>query len=195
MDTRSRVAGILDDAASGSSGVDRTMDLLVPLVYDELRKIAQKARRDLPATPTLATTALVHEAYLRCIDDTRITRGGKAYFFGALSRAMRQLLIEAARRRETEKRGAGVPPVTLDDKLPGEGEQLEAFAESLLDLDRALLELEEKNPRLVRVVECRYFAELTVEETAAAVGVSPRTVKTDWSLARAWLARRLKDGP
>jgi RNA polymerase sigma factor (TIGR02999 family) len=156
---------------------------LVPVVYDELRRMAHgqlaRERRD----PAIQTTELVHEAYLRLVDDARVTRRGRAYFFGAAARAMRQVLIDAARRRGAAKRGGGEAPLTLEEGHVA----VDAFAAELLDLDVALAELETKSPRQVRVVECRYFAGLSVEETAAALDVSPRTVKSDWALARAWL--------
>jgi hypothetical protein len=120
-----------------------------------------------------------------------VTRQGRAYFFGAAARAMRQVLIEAARRRNAIKRGGGVAPVTLGDDHVG----VDAYASELLDLDRALTELERRSHRQARVVECRYFGGLSVEETAAALDVSPRTVKSDWALARAWLYTALRDAP
>jgi RNA polymerase sigma factor (TIGR02999 family) len=181
---REEITALLDPAGPGGSEV---MDRILPLVYGELRRIARSQRARGPSTPTLRTTALVHEAYLRCVDDTRVTRQGRAYFYAALARAMRQVLIEAARRRETGKRGGGAHPLTLDE----ETQAVDAYADELLDLERALEELESRNPRLVRVVECRHFSGRAVEETADALQVSPRTVKTDWAMARAWLRRRL----
>ncbi len=163
------------------------LDDLVPLVLDELHAIARRqlARERHPVT--LQTTALVHEAYLRLVDDERVTSRGRAYFFAAVARAMRQVLVDAARRRNAVKRGGAVPLVTLDGaELP-----VDAYASEILDLDRALEELARLNPRQTRVVECRFFGGMSVPETAAALGVSERTVKGDWTLARAWLYRTL----
>jgi RNA polymerase sigma-70 factor, ECF subfamily len=166
------------------------LESLVPLIYDELRVMAQRQLARESRNVTLQTTELVHEAYVRLVDDTRVTRRGRAYFFGAAARAMRQVLIESARRRGAAKRGGGAPLVTLDDELAG----VDAYAAELLDLDRALGELERESPRQARVVECRYFGGLSVEETAESLGVSPRTVKSDWAMARAWLYAALQ-GP
>lgn len=163
------------------------LEQLVPHVYEELRRLA---RRQLAREQhvTLHTTELVHEAYLRLADETRVTRRGRAYFFGAAARAMRRVLIDAARRRGAARRGGGVAPLTLDDGAVA----VDAYAAELLDLDRALAELEQLNERHARVVECRYFGGMSVEETAEALGVSPRTVKSDWALARAWLYATLQ---
>lgn len=136
---------------------------------------------------TLQTTALVHEAYLKLVDDSRVTRQGRAYFFAAAARAMRQVLVDAARRRGAAKRGGGVPLMTVDSG----GERVDAYASELLDLDRALEDLGRRNPRHMQVVECRFFGGMNVEETAVALGVSVRTIKADWALARAWLYRFL----
>lgn len=142
---------------------------------------------------TLNTTALVHEAYLRLVDQTRISEKGRTYFFGAAARAMRQVLVDYARRRNALKRGGDRVRVTLqEDRLA-----LDQLATDLIDLDDALKELSALNPRHVRVVECRYFAGMSVTETAEVLDIAPRTVKRDWMLAKAWLyeALRGQDAP
>jgi len=113
---------------------------------------------------------------------------GRAYFYGAAARAMRQVLVDAARKRNAVKRGGGISVVTLDDDATA----VMTYAGELLELDDALKELEKHNPRQARVVECRYFGGLGVDETAAALDVSPRTVKSDWALAKAWLFDELR---
>jgi RNA polymerase sigma factor (TIGR02999 family) len=173
-----------------ASGDLPTLDLLVPLIFDELRAIARRqlARED--GLVTLQTTELVHEAYLRLAGDSRVTQLGRAYFYAAAARAMRQVLVDAARRRKARKRGAGVTPLSLDENMAA----VEAYGEELLDLDDALQRLESRNSRHARVVECRFFGGMSVEDTAEALEVSPRTVKSDWALARAWLFDELKGG-
>jgi RNA polymerase sigma factor (TIGR02999 family) len=165
-------------------------DPAVELLYDELRTLAhaQLARESGP--PDLRTTELVHEAWLRLADDERVLSRGRAYFFGAAARAMRRILIDAARRRNALRRGGDRIRVTL-----GEADAaVEAHATELLDLDRALTELEAESPRLAQVVELRFFGGLSVEETAEALEVSPRTVKGDWAVARHWLRDALQAG-
>ena len=179
------------------SGEPPTLDQVVPLIFDELRDLAHGLLAGEHPNVTLQTTALVHEAYLRLVDDDRVTGRGRAYFFAAAARAMRQILIDAARRRGALKRGGDAPVAALDDDAPfasldDDGARVDAYASELLDLNRALDELELRNPRQMQVVECRFFGGLSVEETAAALGVSPRTVKGDWALARAWLYRVLR---
>lgn len=162
----------------------------VALFYDELRVLAHRQRAGEGGHATLHTTELVHEAWLRLAGDDRIVARGRAYFFGAASRAMRRVLVDAARRRGAAKRGSDPVQVTLGDAvIPMEGP-----AADLLDLDRALSALEAEHPRLARVVELRFFGGLSVEETAEALEVSPRTVKGDWALARAWLHEALEGG-
>ena len=171
-----------------ADGVD-PVERIWPLIYDDLRAMAHRQlRRERPGH-TLATTALVHEAYLRLVDSTQVAQKGRAYFFAAAARAMRQVLIDYARRRRRVKRTPGEDPVPGPEQIG-----IAEFAADLLDLDGALAGLTQRHPRPARVVECRFFGGLTVEETADALGVSPRTVKGDWALAKAWLFRALHGG-
>lgn len=164
------------------------VDRLVPLLYEELCELAHRQlARERPGH-TLQTSALVHEAYLKLSDDSEVARRGRSYFFAAAARAMRQVLVDHARRKRADKRGGGADFVTLDDQVG----QADAFTSELLDLDEALVALAEHNPRHARVVECRFFGGMSVEDTAQALGVSPRTVKNDWALARAWLYDALR---
>lgn len=159
-----------------------------PLVYEELRELARRhlarERRD----HTLQTTALVHEAYLRLVDDTQVGSRGRAYFFAAAGRAMRRVLVDHARRRGAIKRGSNMRPLQLDEIEIA----IDSFADELVELDAALERLAALNPRHAQVVECRFFAGMSVEETAQALDVSARTVKYDWALARAWLYDTLR---
>ena len=165
-----------------------TLDLLVPLIFDELRLMARRQLRREHGQVTLQTTELVHEAYLRLAGDSRITRLGRPYFYAAAARAMRQVLVDAARRRKAEKRGGQVRVVSLDDRLAS----ADSYGLELLELDDALHRLESRNSRHARVVECRFFGGMSVEDTAEALELSPRTVKSDWALARAWLYDELR---
>ena len=165
-----------------------TLDRLVPMVYEELRSMAHRQLVGDRESATLQTTALVHEAYLKLVGDAGVTGRGRAYFYAAAARAMRQVLVDRARRRHAAKRGGGARPVTLDERATA----ADAYAVELLDLDRALEKLAKRAPRQARVVECRYFGGLSFEETAAAIGVSVRTAKYDWDMARAWLYNLLK---
>lgn len=177
---RTRVTSFVRTADTVGGG---TPEPLVGLVYDELRAIAHRQLMRERRGHTLQTTALVHEAWLKLVDGTDVGRRGRAYFFAAASRAMRQVLVDHARKRMAGKRGAGEAPVALDDIQVA----VDAFAVELMDLDRALDRLAELNPRHARVVECRFFGGMSMEETADALGLSVRTVKYDWALARAWL--------
>jgi RNA polymerase sigma-70 factor, ECF subfamily len=163
-------------------------DQLLPLVYDELRRVAHRHLARERRQRTLSTTGLVHEAYLKLVDQTQVPVKSRAYFFAAAARAMRQVLVDGARRRGRLKRGAGEAPLNLDDFQVS----VDDFAAELRDLDEALERLAALFPRQARVVECRFFAGLSVEETAEALDLAPRTVKRDWSLARAWLYRELR---
>lgn len=164
-------------------------------VYRELRDLAHSRMSHERAGLTLQTTALVHEVYLRLMKDPQVRWENPRHFFGAAAEAMRRILIERARRYATHKRGRGRKRMDLDVAvdagavLGGNGPSEEVLA--MLELDDALAELKAKDQRVGEVVMLRYFAGLSVEETAAALGGSARTVKRDWAFARAWLARRL----
>ncbi len=170
-----------------ASGEREAFDQLVPLVYTDLRKIARLQLRRMRPGRTLETTGLVNEAYLKLLDAGRVDWNDRDHFFAVAASAMRQILIDHARYLTREKRGGQLPTLQLDDVA----HVLAHDAQDLLDLDRALERLAERNPRLVRVVECRYFAGLTGDETAAALGVGRRTVHRDWLHARAWLRAEL----
>lgn len=178
-----------DDSAPPEPPQGAELDELVVLLHDELRAMARSQLRREHDRFTLQTTDLVHEAYLRLSRAPQVAGRGRAYFAAAAARAMRQVLIEAARRRGAAKRGAGVRPLELDEASG----RVDAFGDELLALDHALRDLDARSPRATRVVECRYFGGMSVEETAEALGVSPRTVKSDWALARAFLFDRLRD--
>ena len=173
-----------EEAGAGSQPA---WDELFPLVYAELRRIAaREMRREKPGR-TLQTTALVHEAYLRLLKDASLSFENRAHFLGIAARAMREILIEHARARAARKRGGGAERLTLDDLLaPVPSPSIDVLA-----LDEALQRLARLDERHARVVELRYFGGLTVEETAAALGLSPATVKRAWTLSRAWLYREL----
>jgi RNA polymerase sigma factor (TIGR02999 family) len=173
------------------AGGDRqALEDLVPLVYDQLRVIARRQMANEPAGHTLNATAVIHEAYLRIAELDRIEWGDRAHFFAVASQAMRRVLVNYANRRNTLKRGGDRRRVELDDFADAEG----LDAETLMALDHALHRLEAVDERQVRVVECRFFGALSIEETAAALDVSIATVKRDWAMARAWLNRELSDG-
>jgi len=179
--TRAAIVGVLTSHDPNANLGD--LDELVPLIFDELRAMARRQLSRQHDRYTLQTTELVHEAYLRLVGDAGVTRRGRAYFYGSAARAMRQVLVDAARRRNSAKRGSGAVALSLDERTG----DVDAYAHELLDLDAALQELERRQARHARVVECRFFGGMSVEDTADALGVSPRTVKSDWALARAWL--------
>jgi len=160
---------------------------LVPMVYQDLRRLARNQLRRDHQGWTLETTGLVHEAWLRLVDADRVDWQDRGHFLGVAARAMRQVVIEYARRRSAEKRGGGVRAATLDEQVI----PIDEHAEWLLDLNEALERLAAHRERLARVVECRFFAGLSNEETAEALGSSVRTVKRDWTFARSWLQREL----
>jgi len=170
-----------------SNGDASAHDRLFPLVYDALRDLARRELRRERPDHTLSATALVHEAYLKLVQLERIDWKGRAHFFGVCAPVMRQVLISHARSRNAAKRGAGAAKLPLSDALAVAEER----PEELLALDEALSRLEALSPRQARVVEARFFAGLSVEETAAALGISPATVKREWTAARAWLNREL----
>lgn len=163
------------------------MERLFPLVYDELQRIAHRHISREGACHTLETGALVHEAYIRLVDQTRVEWRDRNHFYAIASQAMRRILVDHARRRRALKRGGGMRPVSLEEGVA----TVEERAETLLALDEALTRLERLDARLCRVVEYRFFGGLSEIETAAALGVTDRTVRRDWTRARAWLYREL----
>jgi RNA polymerase sigma-70 factor, ECF subfamily len=170
-----------------SEGDQEALDRLMPLVYSELRRLAQSYMRRERAGHTLQTTALIHEAYLRLIDAKQARLENRAHFFAVASRLMRQILVDFARSRGYQKRGGGAHQVSLDEAMViGQPRD-----EDLIALDEALDSLAEVDERKSRVVEMRFFGGLTEAETAEALKVSPETVRRDLRLARSWLLLRL----
>jgi RNA polymerase sigma factor (TIGR02999 family) len=173
-----------------NQGDETALDKLMPLVYDELHRLAARYMGGERAGHTLQTTALVNEAYLRLIEARHVDWQNRAQFFAISAQLMRRVLVDFVRARSYQKRGGGVQQVPLDEALEV---SLERGAE-LIALDDALTSLAELDARAGRVVELRFFGGLSVEETAAVLQVSPKTVKRDWNWAKAWLARELRSG-
>ncbi len=182
-----RLLGQINAAESGS-----VVDELFPLVYDELRRVAASRLQAERAAHTLSATALVHEAYLKLVDQRNADWKNRAHFFAISARAMRRILIDHANRRRAQKRGGDGVLVTL-----AEGDAAVAMRdEELLNLDEALQALEKLDPRQAQIVQLRFFAGLRHEEIAEVLGVSLATVNRDWRAARAWLTSQLRpDGP
>ena len=172
-----------------SDGDPRALDELTPLVYEELRQQAARYLRKERPGHSLQETALINEAFLRLIDVKDVQWQNRAHFFGIAANLMRRILVDHARRRDAEKRGGDHIRLTFDDAFAIAREP----AVDLLAIDEALDRLAAIDEQQARVVELRFFSGLSVEETAAALGVSPKTVKRDWSVARAWLRREIGD--
>jgi RNA polymerase sigma factor (TIGR02999 family) len=170
-----------------NNGRNGALEDLLPLVYGELRRLAaQRLRRERP-DHTLQPTALVHEAYLRLVDQRQVRWQNRAHFYGVAAHVMRRILVDRARARNADKRGAGWERVTLvGDRTPSESRDVD-----LLALDDALKRLATLDPQQERIVELRYFGGLTLDETAEVIGISTATVKREWAIARAWLRAEL----
>jgi RNA polymerase sigma-70 factor (ECF subfamily) len=166
-----------------TDGDHDALDALLPLVYAELRRLAAGYLRRERHGHTLQPTALVHEAYLRMIDQTQVRWQNRAHFFGVAAQMMRRILVDHARSQQAEKRGGDVQKLSLDENIDVSGER----ASDLVALDEALQRLAEIDPTKSRVVELRFFGGLSVEETAEVLGVSAPTVKRQWRMAKAWL--------
>jgi RNA polymerase sigma factor (TIGR02999 family) len=164
------------------------LDALLPLVYDELHRLAHLELRGQGGDVTLRTTALVHEAYDKLVDHHAVDWQSRSHFFGVAARAMRQVIVDRARRRQAQKRGGDAPHLTLDEGRIAVDRQ----ADRLVALDEALDRLAAFDERQGRVVECRFFGGMTIKETADALDISPSTVKRDWRTAKAWLSREIK---
>lgn len=172
------------------NGDEDAFGKLVPLVYDDLRRIARIQLRRMRPGQALQTTGLVHEAYLRLVDQKEADWKHRGHFFAIAATAMRQILLDHARYLSRDKRGGGAEPLPLDERLVG----LAGRVQELIDLDRALDRLAAIDARQARVVECRYFAGLTIEETAAALDIGERTVEREWLKAKSWLRGAMSDG-
>ena len=187
---------ITDALTAVRAGAPGAMDRLVPLVYEDLARIARRQLSLESPGHTLSTGALVHEAYFRLVDHARAQSGDRASFFGAAAQAMRRVLVDHARRHRAARRGgAHARPISLE-ALEGTDSATLATSERadiLVALDEALDRLAALDERQARVVECRFFGGLTAEETAATLGVTTRTVERDWMKARGWLYRALRD--
>ena len=171
------------------------LDELYSRVYGELRVLAHRQRRTWDASGTLNTTALVHEAYLKLVKQRALHFETRAHFFALASTAIRHIVSNYARDRQAGKRGRGVRALSLSDMANSPAAELpvsDDHADLLVSIDEALNRLERVSPRQRDVVECRFFGGMSIEETAAAMGVSPRTVKRDWMLAQAWLQREIR---
>jgi RNA polymerase sigma factor (TIGR02999 family) len=171
------------------SGDDAALERLVPLVYPELRRIAGNFMRRHKPGHSLQATALINEAYLRLVDSAKVDWQGRTHFFAVSARIMRHILVDAARRRNSQKRGGQQVYVTLDDNVDAPAED----QTDLISLDEALTRLAQMSPRQGQVVELRYFGGLTEEQVAETLKISERTVRRDWNLARTWLYRELKN--
>ncbi len=175
------------------AGRPSAFDELLPILYGELKERAQGQRRRWQGDETLNTTALIHEAYLKLAAADDPDWESRAHFLAVASRAMRQVLIDYARIKRAEKRGGDQIPVTLDELRLAPGPDLSADrAEALLALEEALERLSERDERQSRIVECRFFGGMTIRDTAAALSLSPATVKRAWTMAQAWLYRDMQ---
>jgi RNA polymerase sigma-70 factor, ECF subfamily len=185
-DAAKRVPEVTQLLIAWGKGDPAALEALTPVVYDELRRLARHYMGNERAGHTLQATALVNEAYMRLVDIHKVQWQNRAHFFAMSARLMRRILVDSARSRKYQKRGAGAQKVSLDERLlvaePGR---------DLVALDDALNELAKVDERKSKVVEMRFFGGLSVEETAEALGVSVDTVMRDWKLAKAWLLREL----
>lgn len=173
-----------------SGGKRAALDELMPVVYEELRRLAKHFMRGQKAGHTLQTTALVNEAYLKLIDSNQVNWQDRTHFFAIAAQLMRRVLVDSARARNSLKRGGeGQIKITLNEEIENRSSEAEA---DLVALDEALEELSKLNERQSRIVELRYFGGLTEEEIAQTLDVSARTVRRDWSVARMWLFNRMK---
>lgn len=175
---------------AATAGDRQAADELFPLVYDELRRLARSRMAGQPPGTTLQPTALVHEAYLKLVGTGDPGWQSRAHFFGAAARAMRNILVDQARRKGSLKRGGDRKRVDSDDVEPF----IEPISEDILSLDEALKELEQQDERKARIVMLHYFAGMTLDETAAALGISVPTVQREWRFTRSWLFTRLGGG-
>ena len=186
MNKKNDVTQMLINITDGNKEV---VDSLFPIIYDELHKMARIQLVHERKGHTINATSLVHEAYFKLIDQKYVTWQNRAHFFGIAGQAMRRILINYANSRSAQKRGSGMPDITLADNF----ESNFIKPDELIDLDQALINLEKINERQSKIIEYWFFVGLTHEEIAEVIGMSLPTVRRDWRLARAWLTRELKN--
>jgi RNA polymerase sigma factor (TIGR02999 family) len=189
------ITQLLEELRKERSDRRAVLNALLPLVYDELHALAHRQRHGWHGDYTVNTTALIHEAYLKLVDQSRADWTSRAHFYAVAATAMRHILIDYAKRRRAEKRGGDRQKLSFDEVkalLDKENPRSEALAEVLEVLDEALQRLARFDERQSRVVECRFFGGMTIEETAAVLGVATATVNRDWRMARAWLSREIR---
>lgn len=191
MEGQTTVTRLLEALRQGD---DAALEDLFAHVYTELKRLAQQHRRYWHGNYTLNTTAIVHEAYLKLVGPEQIEVESRGHFFALAAKAMRQILCNYARKRSAQKRGGDREHLSLDALEVGSEHLVmtDEQADTIAALDEALKQFEKIDPRQSKVVECRFFGGLTVEETAAVLGISPRTVKRDWAVAQAWLRREME---
>ena len=197
-DARSPAAeGVTELLLAVGAGDRQAFDRLVPLVYGELHRIASQRLRSEGAAETLQTTSLVHEVYLRLVDTSRVRWQSRSHFFAVAARAMRHILVDRARQRAAQKRGGGITPLPLeaadDSASPAAAWDVSSNADRVLAVDAALDRLRALDPRLVSIVELRFFVGLTLAEVAATLEISPAAAWREWSAAKAFLAAELAD--
>lgn len=179
--------GITQLLVEASNGEQAALDALLPLVYQELRRLAEHYLRQERADHTLQATALVHEAYLRLVDQTSISWQNRAHFFSVAAQVMRHVLVDHARSRNTEKRSGGLTKLSLEEAV----NFFDEHDVNLVALDEALKELAQMDAQQSRIVELRFFGGLTIEEIAEVLKITPGAVRYDWRIAKAWLHRAL----
>ena len=185
-DRNSQVTQMLVSLEEGDGSAAKR---LLPVVYDDLRDLASRYLNDERKGHTLQPTALVHEAYMRLVDQTRVDWQGRTHFFAVGAQAMRRILVDHARKRRADKRGGGLQRITLDEQMAVEWRR----EEDLLALDDALIKLAELDPRQARMVELRFFSGLKVSEVAEVLEMSKRSVEREWTMVRSWLRRELSE--
>lgn len=174
---------------SWSEGNDQALDELVPVVYDELRRMARRYMSGQNVAHTLQTTALIHEAYLKLVGRRELEWASRDHFFAVAARAMRHVLVDHARARNREKRGGAARAIELDEAAVVFNQQ----SDQVVALDEALVRLAELDPRKAQVVELRYFGGMSIDEVSSVLGVSAPTINRDWSFAKVWLLRELTE--
>ena len=176
---------------SWGKGDQQSLESLIPLVYDELRRQARRYLRRERPDHTLQSSALVHEVYVRLIDQRQANWHNRSQFFGVAAQLMRRILVDHARSRGAVKRGAGVTKLAIAEEVAA----IEMQNVDLIGLDTSLTKLEQIDPQQCRIVELRFFSGLSIEDTADALSISPATVKRDWAMAKAWLYREISGSP